>query len=90
MIKFSEFIIIYDNLTKERNKERALWNALMAEWTKVQPLFDEDIDYFHKAFRQMDVTKTGYMDMVIWILLDEAELFWELIEKHNIEVPDET
>ena len=41
----------------------------------------EDINYFHKSFRQCDVTETAEMDMAIHALLDEAEIFWSVLIK---------
>jgi hypothetical protein len=37
--------------------------------------------YFHKAFRQIDVTPTGNLDMAFYSLLNGARIFWEIIEE---------
>ncbi len=38
---------------------------------------------FHKAFRQTDVCKKGYQDMVIWSLMSGGELntIWSVLEE---------
>lgn len=38
---------------------------------------------FHKAFRQVDVCKKGYQDMIIWSILSggDSERIWEVIEE---------
>lgn len=56
--------------------DRALWHAL-TKWKKELPALD---DYFHKAFRQTDVTDCGHADMIIWNLLGHSERFWRLFE----------
>ena len=38
-------------------------------------------DYFHKAFRQGDVTDDGKVDMEIWELIHESHAFWEVFNK---------
>lgn len=32
--------------------------------------------YFHKAFRQGDVTGSGNIDMALWYLIGNSKLFW--------------
>ena len=75
----------YDAVTKKSDKERALWNLLKANEKHITGLIEEDPtgNWFHKAFRQVDVTDNGYTDMAIWILLSEATLFWDMLEKIN-------
>lgn len=38
---------------------------------------------FHRAFRQIDVCKKGYQDMVIWSLMSGGELntIWKVLEE---------
>jgi len=83
-----ELLEKYDKKTQENNKERPLWNLLKANEKHIEGLIEEDSTghWFHKAFRQTDVTDTGYMDMAIWELLHYAPLFWELIAENAEEV----
>lgn len=80
-----ELLEKYDKVTKEADKERALWNLLKANEKHIQGLIENDSTgyWFHKAFRQIDVCETGYMDMAIWNLLYDATLFWEMLEEYN-------
>lgn len=71
----------YDKVTKLHNKERALWNLLKANEKEITGIIENSPTYFHTAFRQGDICANGCMDMAICILLDEAELFWELLDK---------
>jgi hypothetical protein len=34
--------------------------------------------YFHKAFRQIDVTDDGHIDGAIWHLLNGSKTFWDV------------
>jgi len=43
------------------------------------PIFD---GYFHKAFRQADITDSGHSDMAIWCLLQGAPIFWKLFDEY--------
>lgn len=56
--------------------ERALWN-LLCHAREELPVLD---DYFHKSFRQVDVTSSGALDMALWNLLSASELFWECFD----------
>lgn len=61
--------------------DRALWHMLM-RWREELP----DLDgYFHKCFRQCDVTGTGHEYMVIHCLLSQSVRFWKVFEKHRID-----
>jgi hypothetical protein len=81
----TELLEKYDKITKEFDKERALWNLLKANEKHITGLIEEDPTgyWFHKAFRQTDVTDNGYTDMAIWILLSEASLFWGMLEDNK-------
>jgi hypothetical protein len=39
-------------------------------------------DWFHKAFRQVDICESPEMDMAIWQLLSVATLFWEMLPEN--------
>lgn len=73
----------YDKITKEDDKERALFYLLKANEKHIEGLIEEDPTgfWFHKAFRQTDVTDNTYTDLAIWHLLSKARLFWELLEE---------
>lgn len=79
-----ELLEKYDKITKEANKERALWNLLKANEKHIEGLIEKDQTghWFHKAHRQIDVTGSGYMDMAIWHLLTDASLFWKMLEEN--------
>ena len=61
--------------------DRALWHMLM-RWRERLPELD---GYFHKCFRQCDVTDTGHEDMVIHCLLSQSVRFWKVFEKHRVD-----
>lgn len=61
----------------ESNADRALY-CLLKRYQDVLPELD---DYFHKAFRQTDVTDSGYTDSAIWHLIGESQVFWRCFEK---------
>ena len=52
-----ELLEKYDKVTKEADKERALWNLLKANEKHIEGLIEEDATgyWFHKAHRQIDV-----------------------------------
>jgi len=57
--------------------ERALYLLLKlsAPYLWLDP---ENLERFHKDFRQIDVTPSPEIDMAIWHLLHSSELFWKL------------
>ena len=57
--------------------DRALWH-LLSQWKDRLPTLDH---YFHKAFRQVDVTDDGHTDMAIWCLLHHSTIFWQLVKE---------
>lgn len=79
----NHFIEIYeDNINKADYShqipvERALLHALK-EFREALPPLD---DYFHKAFRQVDVLDSGHLDMLMWNLLTAATIFWQTWEE---------
>lgn len=80
-----ELLDKYDRLTKLQKRERALWNLLKANEKHIEELIEEDPTgfYFHKSFRQNDVCGNYNMDLAIWLLLNEAKLFWYMLENIN-------
>jgi len=61
--------------------ERALYRLLVAHEKEITGLIEEDETglYFHKSFRQIDVTNSGHIDMAIWLLLQQAPIFWNIL-----------
>ena len=78
-----EMLKEYYELIKNQDDEveRALWNLLKANEEQIKGLIEEDSTgfYFHKAFRQQDITESGFTDMAIWLLLQEAPIFWNML-----------
>ncbi len=76
-----ELLEKYDEITRANEKERALWNLLKANEKYITGLIEEDPTgfWFHKAHRQVDVCDSGYMDMAIWLSLQDAPLFWKML-----------
>jgi hypothetical protein len=75
--------IKYDRHYKVSGGDRALL-ILLDRYRDELPSVDE---YFHKAFRQVDVIEDGEgsLDMAIWHLIGDSKLFWdawEEMEKH--------
>ena len=69
----------------ENEVDRALW-CLLKRWEDKLPYLD---GYFHKAFRQVDVTDDGHTDAAIWHLLNVSKLFWRVFERVQDEKPIE-
>ena len=62
------------------NQEVALYILLEKHKDKL-PVLDY---YFHKAFRQVDVTDNGLIDSVIWWLLQGANIFWRIFDEFEV------
>lgn len=75
--KIEEMPIYTPKQYHKQHIEYCLLNMLIEHKDKL-PDFD---DYFHKAFRQCDVTESGHHDMVFWHLLNTCSIFWVLFEK---------
>lgn len=62
--------------------DRALFLLLKHFRDDLPPLESPaDYQYFHKAFRQVDVLPSGELDMVAWLLLSRSGgVFWEVFE----------
>lgn len=61
---------------------RALYHILAEEVENLGPFprTSNERFWFHKMFRQADVTSSGHKDMVIWCLLNQSNAFHELAE----------
>jgi len=77
--KIEQFLKIMECETRDgsSNIERALYHILKENQAILPPLNDR----FHKTFRQVDVTDSPHVDMVIWHLLNESALFWTILER---------
>ena len=71
----------YYNETQNSYKERGLWHLLKANEKHITGLIEEDPTgyWFHKAYRQIDVTENPNTDLAIWHLLQDAPLFWKML-----------
>lgn len=68
------------SLSGNRDSDRALYSMLKYYKDKLPDLDD----YFHKSFRQTDIIDDdteGTTDYVIWLLLCQSKLFWELYKE---------
>ena len=63
--------------------DRALW-SLLERWKDRLPELD---GYFHKCFRQCNVTDSEHEDAAIHSLLNISERFWKVFEKHRVDSP---
>lgn len=82
--KTAKLLQLFDEATKTiSGPERALYCLLKAYVTEIP----EPDDYFHKAFRQVDVTDKAEIDMAIWHLLQGTRVFWTCFEAVQCEKP---
>tara|TARA_R110002167_G_scaffold206_2_gene1152 strand:+ start:123 stop:389 length:267 start_codon:yes stop_codon:yes gene_type:complete len=65
--------------------ELALLRLLKANSRHIEGLIEEDSSggWFHKSFRQVDVTECGNTDMAIWYLLQTSSVFWTMVNEEN-------
>lgn len=77
MTTTAKLLELYDKATiTAGGSERALF-CLLKLYEEELPILD---DYFHKAFRQTEVTNSALIDSAIWHLLQDAPLFWECFD----------
>jgi hypothetical protein len=83
MTKLEKLLEIMNERTRKSDIawERALYHLLCCYKDKLPPLNY----YFHKAFRQTDVTAdivgNGHLDMVFYNLLYDSVIFWEIFDE---------
>ena len=81
MKKSEQFLMEYEAMTQRLPHkwayERSLHCLLEGNRDVVVELLDQNPKYFHKAFRQIDVTNVPGVDSAIWILIDCAHIFWD-------------
>lgn len=72
---------------KEPGFERGLYHLLKAH----QSVLPYANHYFQKAFRQIDITGSGHLDMAIWQALHDSDVFWNCFESVQDEkvIPEE-
>lgn len=79
-VKIDKILKMMDQKTRKEwlPVERALFHLLKQHKEELPELNN----YFHKAFRQVDVINdgSGHMDMAIYNLLDASKIFWEYFE----------
>lgn len=77
--------IIQSGLYPNSFVDSALLRLLKVHKEYINGLIESDSTgaWFHKAFRQTDVTPSGDIDMAIWYLLQEAPLFWQIVKDNN-------
>ena len=89
MITTREFLDVYEHRT-QKSKERPLYLLLRANEKNIKGLLEHDPHRFHKSFRQMDIVyddaftydnSSGYTDQAIHILLEQAKIFWDVLEE---------
>ena len=73
----AEFDVLTQNTA---TKDRVLF-LLLKEIQDELPNTDEGSEWFHAAFRKIDVSGSGYRDMAIYILLSDSAAFWELYHR---------
>ena len=82
----SELISKLDTDTKNLGdagcNSRALYLILKANMASITGLIEDDSsgNWFHKAFRQMDVTPSTDIDLAIWNLLKSDTVFWKTLK----------
>lgn len=72
--KIRKFLELFDKRTRSSGSHvcRALYNVLL----KYEDCLPDIDDYFHKSFRQTDVTDNAKIDLAIWHLLHISDDFW--------------
>jgi hypothetical protein len=80
-----DLLIKYNKNTLDADMERPLWHLLKAHEKQIEGLIEEDPtgQWFHKAFRQIGVTNNKNIDMAIWLLLQDASVFWDTIHENS-------
>ncbi len=80
--RIATFLSALDIATREEDQvERALY-FMLRQHADSLPELDH---YFHKAFRQVDVTGSSDADVAIWLLLGKCKVFWKLFESHRVD-----
>lgn len=79
-----KFVEMYEaRIGEYPSLEEQLMLQYFKQNAKNLPVDDGGPTAFHKAFRQYDVCKKGYQDMVIWSLMSgsESSAIWDVLEE---------
>lgn len=79
-----KFVEMYEaSLPLIPNMEEQLVLSYFKKNVDYLPVDESNPTSFHKAFRQTDVCKKGYQDMVVWSLMSGGELntIWKVLEE---------
>ena len=80
----AKFVEMYEaSLGDNPNLEEQLVLSYFKKNVDDLPVDYRDPTSFHKAFRQVDICRKGYQDMVIWSLMSGGELntIWKVLEE---------
>jgi len=80
----AKFVEMYEaSLGDNPNLEEQLVLSYFKKNVDDLPVDWSDPISFHKAFRQVDICRKGYQDMVIWSLMSGGELntIWKVLEE---------
>lgn len=80
----AKFVEMYEaSLGDNPNLEEQLVLSYFKKNVDDLPVGWSDPTSFHKAFRQVDICRKGYQDMVIWSLMSGGELntIWKVLEE---------
>lgn len=80
----AKFVEMYEaSLGDNPNLEEQLVLSYFKKNVDDLPVDFADPTSFHKAFRQVDICRKGYQDMVIWSLMSGGELntIWKVLEE---------
>lgn len=79
-----KFLEMYEaSLGENPNLEEQLVLSYFKKNVDDLPVDWDNPTSFHKAFRQVDVCRKGYQDMVIWSIMSGGELktIWEVLDE---------
>ena len=81
VIKTKDFLLKFDKAISRKihNADSALL-ILLKKYENNLPEEIDDIDWFHKMFRQIDITEEPMMDEVIWHLIGDSDVFFDVYE----------
>jgi len=80
----NERICFFDHKIPEPTASDKAVGLLLGKYIDDVKNFPLD-DYFHKAFRQIDVIRESRMDDIVHTLLNDAPLFWYYFDKFKDE-----
>lgn len=75
----TKFLSIYELVVRCQQKEVWLYTLLKEHEDDLPELDLDNMEYWHKAFRQYPVTKYSWVDTAIWWGIKDATLFWEVV-----------